>query len=117
MRSLRPGDLALLFFAWYGTTRFLLETLRSNNWTIGGIAVASIISATFVVAALAVFAWRHRPGARGGRRRGRPRRRPDAGPDADPLSTAAAAVEAPPAPPPSGAAPEAPAGPVELPPR
>ena len=64
VRSLRPGDLALLFFAWYGTTRFLLETLRSNNWTVGGIAVASIISGTFVLAALAVLAWRHRPGAR-----------------------------------------------------
>ncbi|MFH0751372.1 MAG: hypothetical protein V2B17_06010, partial [Chloroflexota bacterium] len=29
-----------------------------------GIAVASIISGTFVLAALAVLAWRHRPGAR-----------------------------------------------------
>ncbi len=32
-RSLRPGDVVLLFFAWYGTTRFLLEPLRTNNWT------------------------------------------------------------------------------------
>ncbi len=117
VRSLRSGDLALLFFAWYGTTRFLLETLRSNNWTIGGIAVASIISATFVVAALAVLAWRHRPGARAAGGAADPDAGPDAGPDADPLSTAAAAVEVPPAPPPSGAAPEAPAGPVESTPR
>jgi phosphatidylglycerol---prolipoprotein diacylglyceryl transferase len=64
VRSLRPGDLVLLFFAWYGSTRFLLEPLRSNNWAIGGIAVASMISAAFVLAALAVLAWRHRPGAR-----------------------------------------------------
>ncbi|HYN47386.1 MAG TPA: prolipoprotein diacylglyceryl transferase [Candidatus Nanopelagicales bacterium] len=64
VRSLRPGDLTLLFFVWYGTTRFLLEPLRTNNWTVGGVAVASIISATFVLAALAVLAWRHRPGAR-----------------------------------------------------
>jgi phosphatidylglycerol:prolipoprotein diacylglycerol transferase len=63
-RSLRPGDVTLLFFAWYGTTRFLLEPLRTNNWTIGGIAVASIISGTFVLAALAALAWRHRTGAR-----------------------------------------------------
>ncbi|MFH1475155.1 MAG: prolipoprotein diacylglyceryl transferase family protein, partial [Chloroflexota bacterium] len=62
-RSLRPGDLTLLFFAWYGTTRFLLEPLRSNNWTIGGIATASLISGAFVLAAVAVLAWRHRPGA------------------------------------------------------
>jgi phosphatidylglycerol:prolipoprotein diacylglycerol transferase len=64
VRSLRPGDVTLLFFAWYGTTRFLLEPLRTNNWTIGGIAVASMISGAFVLAALAALAWRHRPGAR-----------------------------------------------------
>ncbi len=64
VRSLRPGDITLLFFVWYGTTRFLLEPLRSNNWTFNGVAVASIISATFVLGALAVLGWRHRPGAR-----------------------------------------------------
>ena len=64
VRSLRPGDIVLLFFVWYGTTRFLLEPLRTNNWTFNGIAVASIISATFVLGALAILAWRHRPGAR-----------------------------------------------------
>ncbi len=62
-RRLRPGDIVLLFFAWYGTTRFLLEPLRTNNWTFFGIPTASIISATFVIAALLVLAWRHRPGA------------------------------------------------------
>jgi phosphatidylglycerol:prolipoprotein diacylglycerol transferase len=64
VRWLRPGDIVLLFFAWYGTTRFLLEPLRTNNWTIGGIATASIISGGFVLAALAALAWRHRPGLR-----------------------------------------------------
>ena len=64
VRSLRPGDLVLVFFAWYGTTRFLLEALRSNNWTIGGIAVASMISGAVVLGALAILAWRHRPGAK-----------------------------------------------------
>ena len=59
--SLRPGDLTLLFFAWYGMTRFLLEPLRTETWVINDVAVASIISATFVVGALAVLAWRHRP--------------------------------------------------------
>ncbi len=62
-RFLRPGDLLLLFFAWYGTTRFLLEPLRTNNWTLDGIPTASIISAAAVVAALVLLAWRHRPGA------------------------------------------------------
>jgi phosphatidylglycerol:prolipoprotein diacylglycerol transferase len=63
VRSLRPGDIVLLFFAWYGTTRFLLEPLRTNNWTLGGIPTASIISAVAVIAALLLLAWRHRPGA------------------------------------------------------
>ena len=62
-RFLRPGDIVLLFFAWYGTTRFLLEPLRTNNWTLDGIPTASIISAALVVGALLLLAWRHRPGA------------------------------------------------------
>jgi phosphatidylglycerol:prolipoprotein diacylglycerol transferase len=68
VKGLRPGDIVLLFFVWYGTTRFLLEPLRTNNWTFFGLPVASIISATFVLGALAVLAWRHRPGAAAGER-------------------------------------------------
>ena len=30
---LRPGDLLLVFFIWYGATRFILENLREDNWT------------------------------------------------------------------------------------
>ncbi len=70
VRRLRPGDITLLFFAWYGTTRFLLEPLRTNNWTFFEIPVASIISAAFVLASLAVLAWRHRPRAAAGDGRG-----------------------------------------------
>ena len=62
-RALLPGDVVLLFFAWYGTTRFVLEPLRTNNWTLGGIPTASIVSAVAVVGALLLLAWRHRPGA------------------------------------------------------
>ena len=62
-RFLRPGDIFLLFFAWYWTTRFLLEPLRTNNWTLGGIPTASIISAALVGGAVLLLAWRHRPGA------------------------------------------------------
>ena len=66
VRWLRPGDVVLLFFVWYGTTRFLLEPLRTNNWTLNGIPTASIISAAAVVGALLALAWRHRPGAAAG---------------------------------------------------
>jgi phosphatidylglycerol:prolipoprotein diacylglycerol transferase len=67
-RSFRPGDIVLLFFAWYGTTRFVLEPLRTNNWTLDGIPTASILSAIAVVGALLALAWRHRPGAAKGDR-------------------------------------------------
>ena len=33
---LRPGDLLLIFFIWYGAVRFALETLRVDNWTFFG---------------------------------------------------------------------------------
>ena len=62
------GAIVLLFFVWYGTTRFLLEPLRTNNWLVDGIPTASIISALAVVGALLVLAWRHRPGAVSGDR-------------------------------------------------
>lgn len=59
---LRPGDLALLFFAWYGVVRFALETLRQENWTFLGIPTAQIVSLLFIIPALAILIWRHRPG-------------------------------------------------------
>ncbi len=59
---LRPGDIILLFFIWYGLVRFGLETLRSDNWTLFGIPTAMIVSLLFVGIAAAVLLWRHRPG-------------------------------------------------------
>jgi phosphatidylglycerol:prolipoprotein diacylglycerol transferase len=59
---LRPGDLILLFFAWYGVVRFGLEFLRQENWTFQGIPTAQIVSLLFIVPSLAMLIWRHRPG-------------------------------------------------------
>ena len=59
---LRPGDLILLFFIWYGLVRFGLETLRSDNWTLFGTPTAMIVSLLFAGIAAAVLLWRHRPG-------------------------------------------------------
>jgi phosphatidylglycerol:prolipoprotein diacylglycerol transferase len=59
---LRPGDLILLFFVWYGVVRFGLEFLREENWTFQGIPTAQIVSLLFIVPSLAVLIWRHRPG-------------------------------------------------------
>ena len=57
---LRPGDLALTFFIWYGVVRFALETQRQDNWTFFGVPMAQIVSLLFVVPALALLFWRHR---------------------------------------------------------
>ncbi|MEX1168745.1 MAG: prolipoprotein diacylglyceryl transferase, partial [Chloroflexota bacterium] len=59
---MRPGDLALMFFAWYGVVRFGLEFLRQENWTFLGIPTAQIVSLLFIVPSLAILVWRHRPG-------------------------------------------------------
>jgi phosphatidylglycerol---prolipoprotein diacylglyceryl transferase len=61
---LRPGDLLLIFLVWYGTTRFLLEFMRSGNWTFFGIPTAQIVSAGFIAVGLGVLAYRHRTGGR-----------------------------------------------------
>ena len=60
-KRLRPGDLFLVFLIWYGVVRFSLETLRHANWTFDGFAVAQIVSLMFIVPALLILAWRHRP--------------------------------------------------------
>jgi phosphatidylglycerol---prolipoprotein diacylglyceryl transferase len=61
-RWLRPGDLLLVFFIWYGLVRFVLETFREDNWTFFGVPVAQIVSLLFVVPSVAILVWRHRPG-------------------------------------------------------
>ena len=60
---LRPGDLFLVFLIWYSVVRFVLEFLRTGNWTLAGIPTAQIVSVIAIVGAAAVFVYRHRPGA------------------------------------------------------
>jgi len=57
---LRPGDIALLFFIWYATTRFVLEPLRADNWTFFGVPTAMIVSAFVIIAATIALVIRHR---------------------------------------------------------
>ncbi len=61
---LLPGDLFLIFLVWYGTTRFVLEFLRSGNWTFFGIPTAQIVSAVFILIGLGLLFYRHRRGGR-----------------------------------------------------
>ena len=58
-KKLYVGDIALLVVAWYSTTRFLLEPLRTGNWTFDGIPTASIVSGTLAVGAIAILLVRH----------------------------------------------------------
>jgi phosphatidylglycerol:prolipoprotein diacylglycerol transferase len=57
---LLAGDLLLVFFVWYGTTRFVLETFRTDNWLFFGIPTAQIVSAAFVLGSIAILIRRHR---------------------------------------------------------
>ena len=59
---LRPGDLLLIFFIWYGLTRFLLEFMRSDNWTFFGVATAQIVSIAFIAIGVIGLFVRHRRG-------------------------------------------------------
>jgi phosphatidylglycerol:prolipoprotein diacylglycerol transferase len=57
-----PGDLLLIFFIWYGLTRFALEGLRTGNWTFFGIPTAQIVTAGFILAGVLGLIYRHGPG-------------------------------------------------------
>ena len=57
-----PGDLLLIFFLWYGLTRFALEGLRTGNWTFFGIPTAQIVTLGFIVFGLVGLLYRHGPG-------------------------------------------------------
>jgi phosphatidylglycerol:prolipoprotein diacylglycerol transferase len=67
---MRPGDLLLIFFTWYAVVRFVLEMLRSANWTFFGVPTAMLVSGAIIVGSLAVLLVRHRPGAAAGDRWG-----------------------------------------------
>jgi hypothetical protein len=56
---LRPGDLFLIFLIWYGATRFVLETLREDNWTFFGVPVAQIISLAVILVGVGGLLYRH----------------------------------------------------------
>jgi phosphatidylglycerol:prolipoprotein diacylglycerol transferase len=57
-----PGDLLLIFFVWYGATRFVLELMRSGNWTFLGIPTAQLVTLGFIVVGVVGLWYRHGPG-------------------------------------------------------
>ncbi len=64
---LRPGDLLLVFFIWYGATRFALESLRADNWTFFGVPTAQIVSLAFIAIGVVGLVLRHRGNRMGDR--------------------------------------------------
>ncbi len=60
--KLISGDLLLIFFVWYGTTRFLLETFRHDNWTFFGVPTAQLVTLVFILGGLIGLWYRHGPG-------------------------------------------------------
>src|SRR4029434_9705229 len=56
------GDLLRSFFVWYGLTRFLLETLRHDNWTFFGVPTAQIVTLGFILVGVVGLWYRHGPG-------------------------------------------------------
>ena len=56
------GDLLLIFFIWYGLTRFALEGFRTGNWTFFGIPTAQIVTAGFILVGVLGLIYRHGPG-------------------------------------------------------
>ncbi|HYK95011.1 MAG TPA: prolipoprotein diacylglyceryl transferase [Candidatus Dormibacteraeota bacterium] len=57
---LRPGDLLLLFLIWFGCVRFVVESLKADNWRLFGIPTAQIVATITVLGAVAALGLRHR---------------------------------------------------------
>lgn len=58
-RRLYDGDIALLYFVWYGSVRTALEPLRADNWYIGPLPAAIWFGSAAVLLALAFLVLRH----------------------------------------------------------
>ncbi len=58
-RRLYDGDIAMMYFIWYGTVRTVLEGFRTGNWLFGGVPTAVVIGVTVAVVGAAVIIIRH----------------------------------------------------------
>jgi phosphatidylglycerol:prolipoprotein diacylglycerol transferase len=59
VNRLRPGDLLLVFFIWYGAVRFVVESLKADNWLFFGVPTAQVIAAITVIGAAVLLVVRH----------------------------------------------------------
>jgi prolipoprotein diacylglyceryltransferase len=56
---LLAGDLLLVFFIWYGSVRFVLESFKADNWVVLGVPTAQLVAGASVVGAAAILVTRH----------------------------------------------------------
>jgi phosphatidylglycerol:prolipoprotein diacylglycerol transferase len=61
-RRLYDGDVAMLYFIWYGSVRTLLEGFRTGNWLVGGVPTAVLIGVSVAVFGAVVIIVRHAMG-------------------------------------------------------
>jgi len=57
---LKDGDIALLYFIWYGIGRFILEGFKPEVWAIGGVPTARWIAGALVIIGVGILWSRHR---------------------------------------------------------
>jgi phosphatidylglycerol:prolipoprotein diacylglycerol transferase len=58
--KLLDGDMLSLYLIWYPVGRLLIESLRPDAWTFGGIPTAQIISIVLILLGVALFFYRRR---------------------------------------------------------
>ena len=58
-RSLKEGDLFLLYVMGYSVGRFFIEGLRTDSLLLGSLRMAQVVSLTGLAAAAVWFYWRH----------------------------------------------------------
>ena len=60
LRRIQPGDLAAFWAIWYGSTRSVLELMRTDwDWKLGGIPTAIIVGGALVLGGLIYLIWNH----------------------------------------------------------
>jgi len=57
--QLKDGDIFLFYLIWYGAVRLSLEPLRIDNWVVGGIPTATVVSIAAISAGASILLYRH----------------------------------------------------------
>ena len=54
-KNTKLGDLTAFYLVWYGSGRFLIESLRTDSLMLGGLKVAQIVSVVAFIAGIVLF--------------------------------------------------------------